>query len=171
MRKTILTSLAVWGAMLIASAAYAQAPAAPASPPPAPPAYGDTITIEQAKKAAAAAVAEAQKNNWFLAIAVVGPTGELVYFEKMDNTQYGSIAIALHKAKAAAIFKRPTKAFEDRVAQGGAGIAAMTLDGMIASEGGIPIMAGGKIIGAIGTSGATGAQDGQASNAGIAALR
>ena len=89
----ILTSLAVCGTVMLAGAAYAQAPA---SPPPAPPAYGDTITLEQAKKAAAAAAAEAQKNNWFLAIAVVGPTGELVYFEKLDNTQDGSIAIALH---------------------------------------------------------------------------
>jgi uncharacterized protein GlcG (DUF336 family) len=162
MRKALLTSLAVCGAVMLASAAYAQG---------GPPAYGDTINIEQAKKAAAAAVAEAAKNNWFLAIAVVGPSGELVYFEKMDNTQYGSINIALHKAKAAAIFRRPTKAFEDRVAQGGAGIAAMTLDGMIASEGGIPIIVGGKIIGAIGASGATGAQDGQASTAGVNALK
>ena len=169
MRKALLTSLAICGALLLASAAHAQAPASP--PPAPPPGYGDTINIEQAKKAAAAAVAEAAKNNWTLAIASVGPTGELVYFEKMDNTQYGSIQIALHKARAAAIFKRPTKAFEDRVAQGGAGIAALTLDGMIASDGGIPIMAGGKIIGAIGASGATGAQDGQASTAGVNALK
>ena len=106
-----------------------------------------------------------------MAIAVVGPSGDLVYFRKIDNTQFGSIAIAQHKAKAAATFKRPTKAFEDRVAQGGAGIAALTLDGMIASEGGIPIMVGGKIIGAIGCSGGTGQQDGVACQAGVNALK
>ena len=171
MRNAVLASLAVSAAILLSSHVYAQAPAAPASPPPAPPAYGEPISVEQAKKAAAAATAEAKKNNWFLAIAIVGPAGELIYFEKMDNTQHGSIAIAQHKARAAATFKRPTKAFEDRVAQGGAGIAAMTLDGMIASEGGLPILVGGKIVGAIGTSGATGAQDGQAAMAGVNALK
>lgn len=168
MRNAVITSLAVSAAILFSAQAYAQAPA---TPPPAPPAYGETINIEQAKKAAAAAVAEASKNNWALAVTIVGPAGELVYFEKMDNTQYGSIVISQHKARAAAIFKRPTKAFEDRIAQGGAGLTALTLDGIIASEGGIPIVVGGKIIGAIGTSGATGAQDGQAATAGINALK
>jgi uncharacterized protein GlcG (DUF336 family) len=167
MRKAVLTSLAVSAAILLSAQAHAQAPAAP----PAPPAYGEPISVEQAKKAAAAAVAEAKKNNWAMAITIVGPSGDLVYFEKMDNTQYGSIAISQRKARAAAIFRRPTKAFEDRVAQGGPGIAAMTLDGMIASEGGLPILVGGKIIGAIGTSGATGAQDGQAAMAGVNALK
>ena len=164
MRKAVLTSLAAAAAILLSAQAYAQAPAAP-------PGYGETINIEQAKKAAGAAVAEAKKNNWAMAITIVGPTGELVYFEKMDNTQYGSIVISQHKARAAAIFKRPTKAFEDRIAQGGAGLTALTLDGIIASEGGIPIVVGGKIIGAIGASGATGAQDGQASTAGVDALK
>jgi uncharacterized protein GlcG (DUF336 family) len=106
-----------------------------------------------------------------MAIAVVGPTGDLVYFRRHDNTQFGSTAIALHKAKAAAIFKRPTKSFEDRVAAGGAGLAALTLDGMIASEGGIPIVVGGKIVGAMGCSGGTGQQDGQACQAGVNALK
>jgi uncharacterized protein GlcG (DUF336 family) len=131
---------------------------------------GETINLEQAKKAAAAAEAEARKNNLAMAVAVVGPTGDLVYFAKMDNTQYASIPIAQHKARAAALYKRPTKAFEDRVAAGGAGIAAMTLDGMIASEGGVPIVIGGKLIGAIGCSGASAPQDGQCAMAGIAAL-
>ena len=108
---------------------------------------------------------------WTMAIAVVGPTGDLVYFRRHDNTQFGSTAIALHKAKAAAIFKRPTKSFEDRVAAGGAGLAALTLDGMIASEGGIPIVVGGKIVGAMGCSGGTGQQDGQACQAGVNALK
>lgn len=132
---------------------------------------GETINLEQAKKAAAAAEAEAKKNNWAMAITVVGPTGDMVYFAKIDGTQYGSIPISHHKARAAALFKRPTKAFEDRVAAGGAGIASMTLDGMIASEGGVPIVVGGKLIGAIGSSGGSGAQDGQVATAGAAAVQ
>src|SRR5262245_23296482 len=134
-------------------------------------AYGETINIEQATKAAAAAAEEAKKNNWAMAITVVGPTGDLVYFAKMDNTQYGSIAISQQKARAAAIFRRPTKSFEDRVASGGAGIAALSLEGMVASDGGLPLVVGGKIIGAIGCSGATGAQDAQACTAGVNALK
>jgi uncharacterized protein GlcG (DUF336 family) len=134
-------------------------------------AIGETINLEQAKKAAAAAEAEAMKNNWAMAVAVVSPTGDLVYFAKIDGTQYGSIPIAQHKARAAALFKRPTKAFEDRVAAGGAGIASMTLDGMIASAGGVPIVVGGKMVGAIGMSGGTGAQDEQCAMAGAAAVQ
>jgi uncharacterized protein GlcG (DUF336 family) len=168
MRKALLTSLALGAALVVAADTRAQAPA---SPPPAPPAYGETINLEQAKKAADAAEAEMKKNNWTMAISIVGPSGDLVYFRKLDSTQFGSIAIAHHKAKAAAIFKRPTKAFEDRVASGGAGIAALTLDGMIASEGGIPIVVGGKIIGAMGCSGGTGQQDGVACTAGVNALK
>jgi glc operon protein GlcG len=163
MRNVLLTSLAL-SSILMAGPAGAQAPAPP-------PAYGDIINLEQAKKAADAAEAEMKKNNWTMAIAVVAPTGDLVYFRRLDNTQFGSTAIALHKAKAAAIFKRPTKSFEDRVAAGGAGLAALTLDGMIASEGGIPIVVGGKIVGAMGCSGGTAQQDGQACQAGVDALK
>jgi glc operon protein GlcG len=161
MRKAALAVLAVSSLMLTAEA-RAQG---------APPAYGEPITIDQAKKVAGAAAAEAKKNNWFMAITIVGPYGDLIYFEKMDNTQHASTAISQHKARAAATFRRPTKAFEDRIAQGGAGLTALTLDGVIASEGGVPIMIGGKIVGAIGTSGATGAQDGQVAMAGINALK
>lgn len=164
MRKVLLSSLALSTALLFAADARAQAPAPP-------PAYGDTINLEQAKKAADAAEAEMKKNNWTMAISIVGPSGDLVYFRKIDNTQYGSIAIAHRKAKAAATFKRPTKAWEDRVASGGAGIGAMTLDGMIASEGGVPILVGGKIIGAMGCSGGSGQQDGVACQAGANALK
>ena len=88
-----------------------------------------------------------------------------------DHTQFGSTAIALHKAKAATIFKRPTKSFEDRIAAGGAGLTALTLDGIIASEGGFPIVVGGKIVGAMGCSGGTGQQDGAACQAGVNALK
>jgi uncharacterized protein GlcG (DUF336 family) len=106
-----------------------------------------------------------------MCVAVVAPSGDLVYFERMDNCQYASITISQHKAKAAAIFRRPTKVFEERVASGGAGIAAMTLDGVIASDGGFPIVVGGKIIGAMGCSGGTGQQDGQSCQAGVNALK
>jgi uncharacterized protein GlcG (DUF336 family) len=161
MRTTLFTTMMLGATLALAGAAHAQQP----------PDYGMPITADQAKAAAAAAIAEAQKNGWKLAIAVVEPSGDLVYFEKMANTQYGSVQIALHKAKAAATFRRPTKVFEERVAAGGAGIAAMTLDGMIASEGGVPIMVGGKIIGAIGASGALGSQDGMAATAGSKAVK
>ena len=106
-----------------------------------------------------------------MCIAVVAPSGDLVYFERMDNCQYASIVISQHKAKAAATFRRPTKVFEDRIASGGAGLTALTLDGIIASEGGIPIVVGGKIVGAMGCSGGTGQQDGQACQAGINAVK
>jgi glc operon protein GlcG len=160
MRRLLLTSLAL-SATLLATQAIAQAP----------PPYGETINLEQAKKAAAASQAEASKNGWAMAITVVGPTGDLVYFQKMDNTQYASVTIAQHKARAAATFRRPTKAFEERVSAGGAGVAALTLDGVIASDGGIPIVVGGKTIGAMGCSGGTGAQDGQTCQAGVDALK
>ncbi len=169
MRKLVI-------ALSIAAAAWASgaqaemaAPAAPAAPAPT---YGQPgVTLEQATAAVAAAMAEAKKNGWLMAIAVVSNSGQLVHFSKMDQTQFGSIKIAIHKATAAAQFRRPTKVFEDRIAQGGAGIAVMTLDGVIASEGGIPLMRDGKIIGAIGCSGATGAQDGQACKAGADTIK
>lgn len=161
MRKVALISAALGAAIVFGGPVRAQAPAL----------YGETVNLEQAKKAATAAQAEAAKNGWMMAITVVGPTGDLVYFEKMDNTQYGSVSIAQHKARAAAIFRRPTKAFEDRVSQGGAGLAALTLDGMIASDGGFPLVVGGKMIGAIGCSGGTGTQDGQTCTAGVNALK
>src|SRR4051812_7498618 len=166
MRKLVVTSIALCAAAL-ATPAIAQAPPAPA----APMAYGEPINIETAKKAAAAAAEEAKKNNWGMCIAVVGPSGDLVYFERLDLCQFASITISQHKARAAATFKRPTKVFEDRVASGGAGIAALTLDGVIASEGGFPIVVGGKIIGAMGCSGGTGQQDGMACQAGVNALK
>jgi uncharacterized protein GlcG (DUF336 family) len=161
MHKVVLTSAAIGAAILFGGQAVAQG----ALP------YGETVNLEQATKAATAAQAEAAKNGWAMATSVVGPTGDLVYFQKMDNTHYASVAIAQHKARAAATFRRPTKAFQDRVAQGGAGITAMTLDGMIASAGGLLLVAGGKIIGAIGCSGGTGTQDAQTCQAGADALK
>lgn len=166
MRRLVLTSLAIGAALMLSGLAHAQ-PAAPAAPPP----YGETLNIETAKKAAAAAAAEAKKNNWAMCIAVAAPSGDLVYFERMDNCQFASIAISQHKARAAATFRRPTKVFEDRVASGIAGVAALSLDGVIASEGGIPIVVGGKIVGSMGCSGGTGQQDGLACQAGVNALK
>jgi len=130
------------------------------------PAYGMSIGIADAKKAAAASVAEARKNNWTMAIAVVDTAGNLVYFEKMDGTQTGSVNVAIEKARSAVLFKRPTKSFQDTVAQGGAGLRMLALPGAVPVEGGIPLMEGGKIIGAIGASGGTSDQDGQAAQAG-----
>ena len=161
MYRSILAAVAVATSLAFSGAALAQG---------GPPAYGMPISAEQAKKVAAAAIAEASKNNWGLCIAIVAPSGDLVYFEKMDNCQYASIAISQHKARAAATFRRPTKVFQDAVQKSPSNLNLLTLDGIIASDGGYPIVVGGKIVGAIGTSGATGAQDGQAAQAGIAAL-
>jgi uncharacterized protein GlcG (DUF336 family) len=175
MRERVLMSLATCAVLIFAAEAWAQPAQPPAAPPPAapPPAqYGTPgITLEQAKKAVDAAEAEARKNGWTMAIAVVSNGGWLVHFSKMDNTQFASIEIAQHKARASAIFRRPTKVFEDRLAGGGAGLAVLTLDGAIAVEGGVPLMVGGKVIGAIGCSGGTAQQDGQACAAGVNTLK
>lgn len=131
-----------------------------------PNAYGSSISLEQARKAATAALAEAAKNNWNMAVAVVDPSGNLVYYEKMDNTQLGSATVAIDKARTAALFKRPTKALQDALAAGGDGLRVLKLSGATPIEGGIPILLEGKIVGAIGVSGATSAQDGQCAKAG-----
>ena len=133
--------------------------------------YGTPVNVETAKKAAAAAVAEAKKNNFTMAIAIVDPNGTLVYFEKMDNTQNGSAAVALDKARSAALFKRPTKAFQDTLAAGGEGLRILALQGAVPVDGGLPIIVAGKIIGAIGASGGTSAQDGQVAKAGADAVK
>jgi glc operon protein GlcG len=170
MRNLVVTSLAVCAAVAFGTAAWAQQPAPAPTPPPAK--YGSPgVTLEQAKKAVEAAEAEAKKNGWFMAIAVVSNGGYLVHFSKMDNTQFASVQIAQHKAKAAATFRRPTKAFQDGLAANPANVYLLTLDGIIASEGGIPIMSGGKIIGAMGCSGGTGAQDGQVCKAGVDTIK
>ena len=128
--------------------------------------YGTPVNVETAKRAAAAAIAEAKKNNFTMAIAIVDPSGTLVYFEKMDNTQNGSAAIAIDKARSAALFKRPTKVFQDALAAGGEGLRILALQGAVPVDGGLPIIAAGKVIGAIGASGGTSAQDGVVAKAG-----
>lgn len=144
----------------------AQQPTAPAPAAPTPrPDYGLPITNEQAKAVAAAALVEARKNNWRMAISIVGPGGELVYFEKMDGTQLASTEISQAKARTAVMFRLPSKAFADQYAAGNT--VFMTFpERPIASEGGVPIIVSGKIIGAIGASGGTGQQDGAAAAAG-----
>jgi len=128
------------------------------------PDYGAAVTTAQAKKIAAGVIAECQKNGWNVAVAVVDNHGFLVYYERMENTQYASNDIAIGKARAAATYRRPTRAFADVINKGGP--ATATLPGVFASPGGVPLMADGKVIGAVGVSGVTGDQDEQCSMAG-----
>jgi uncharacterized protein GlcG (DUF336 family) len=90
--------------------------------------YGAPVSLDDAKKAAAPALAEARKNNWLMAVAIVDPAGHLVYFEKMDGTQTGSVTVAIAKARSAALFKRSTKTFQDTLAGGGEGLRVLNLD-------------------------------------------
>ena len=131
---------------------------------------GMPIGVEGAKKAAAAALAEARRNGWTMAAAVVDTGGHLVYFEKMDGTQTGSVAVAIAKARSAALFLRPTKAFQDTLAGGGDGLRILGLEGAVPVEGGVPLVSGGKTVGAIGLSGGASSQDGQCARAGADAL-
>jgi glc operon protein GlcG len=133
--------------------------------------YGRPIGVENAKKTAAAALAEARRNGWTMAAAVVDTGGHLVYFEKMDGTQTGSVAVAIGKARSAALFLRPTKAFQDVLAGGGDGLRILGLEGAVPVEGGVPLVAEGTIVGAIGLSGGASSQDGQCARAGADALK
>jgi glc operon protein GlcG len=131
------------------------------------PGYGPSVTVDQAKKIAAGVVAECQANKWNIAVAVVDTHGTLIYFERMEDTQYASSKIAVMKARAAATYRRPTRAFMEAINKGP---ATATLPGVVGSPGGNPIMAGGKVIGAVGVSGVTGDQDEQCAKAGIAGM-
>jgi uncharacterized protein GlcG (DUF336 family) len=159
-RKVVLVALFAMFA-LISSALVAQAPAP----------YGAPIGVETAKKVAAVAVAEAKKNNWTMCIAIVDPGGNLVYFEKMDGAQTGSVNVSIDKAKSAALFKRPGKAFQDIVAAGGDGLRILQLQGAIPIDGGFPLVMDGKIVGAIGASGGTSDQDGMTGKAGADSVK
>jgi uncharacterized protein GlcG (DUF336 family) len=130
------------------------------------PQYGASINLEQAKKAIAAAQAEARKNSWPVAIAVVDNAGMLVAYERMDNTQTGSVQAAIDKAASSAMYRRSTKAFQDAVAGGGAGLRALNLRGASAVEGGLTLMMDGKVVGGIGVSGVNADQDGMVAKAG-----
>jgi len=148
--------------------AGAQQPVAP--PPPQIP-YGVPISLDQAKKVMAGAEAEAKKNKWNMVIAVLDSGGHLVMLERMDGTQLGSIDAAKDKAYSAVLYRRPTKVFQDLVGQGGPNLRLLRLAGASPLEGGIPIIVAGKIVGAIGVSGATSEQDAQVAKAGADTLK
>ena len=139
--------------------------------PPANVPYGVSISADAAKKIAVAAIAEARKNNWAMAVAVVDTGGYLVYFERMPDTQLGSVEISIEKAKSAALFRRPTKSFQDTLAAGGEGLRILRLTGAVPVEGGIPLIVDGKLIGAVGASGGSSDQDGRTAQAGVAASK
>jgi glc operon protein GlcG len=161
---TRLTIAAALAAVLVASPLAAQAP-------PPPPPYGVGIGFDAAKKALAAAEAEAKKNNWPVAIAIVDSSAKLVAFSKMDNTQHASVDIAIGKAVTANNLKRPTKALQDGIAQGGVNLRILGQPGITPLEGGVPIIVDGKIVGAIGASGVLSNQDAEVAMAGAAAVK
>ncbi len=138
-------------------------------PPPTTP-YGAPILLEASKKAMAAAEAEATKNNWGVAIAIVDSGGNLVMLQRLDNAQLSAVRLAEAKARTAVEFRRPTKVLEDAVAGGGAGLRVLTFGASIA-EGGVPIFSSGSIVGGIGVSGAASEQDAQVAQAGADALK
>jgi glc operon protein GlcG len=131
--------------------------------------YGPPVGLDQAKKIAAGAVAEANKNSWRVCIAIVDTHGLLKYYEMMDDTQTGSATVAIDKARTAAMFRRPTRMFEDAIAGGRTAIIGM--GGVTPLEGGLPIVANGKVIGAVGVSGLTSPQDAQVAQAGLDTLK
>jgi glc operon protein GlcG len=174
--KTVLTIVMLCTALLGVSPVRAQQSAAPNPLDTVPEKmlfdipYGTPILLERAEAVIAAAVAEAKKRDWKLNVAVVDSGGNLVAFQRMDGAQLASIQISEHKARTAVNFRRETKAFENGI-QLNNQTYILTLDGVIASRGGIPLVAGGKIIGAIGCSGGTGSQDEVACKAGAAIIK
>jgi uncharacterized protein GlcG (DUF336 family) len=174
-RRTI--SLVCAAALLLGSVAAVRAQTPAPAPAPVPEAmpfdipYGAPIDLDQAQKAIAAAAAEAKKHNWKMAIAVVGPAGQLIAHATLDGTQYASIDIAQAKARTAALFRRQTKIFADAVNGGSpATLSLLSLERGAASEGGFPIVVDGKLIGAIGASGGIATQDGVTAKAGLDAI-
>jgi glc operon protein GlcG len=158
--------IAVASGLFAAGTAYAQqqtpagAPdlnAVPEKMPFATP-YGAPITMDRAQSLIQAAVAESNKRGWAMNVAVVDPNGDLIAFGRMDGAQLASVPISQHKARVAARYRRPTRAFEDAVQKFSLNYI-LTLDDVVASRGGIPLVEGGKLIGAIGCSGGTGSQD------------
>ena len=174
--QPVLTAAMLCAVMLAAASSRAQqAPAA--NPLDAVPdkmpfdiPYGPPISLARATEIIAVAIAEARKRDWKLNVAVVDSGGNLVAFERMDGAQLASIQIAEHKARASATFRRETKVFENGIQQN-ASYYMLTLDGVVGSRGGIPLVAGGKLIGAIGCSGGSGSQDEVACKAAVAALK
>ena len=176
MRPLFLAVLAASIATGVATGVWAQATAPLPSQAPVPTAmpfdipYGASINLDQAQKVAAAAAAEAKKRNWKMAISVVDTHGELVFFERIDDTQLASIDVSRHKAETAVRYRRPTAAFYDQYETGHAYVGTLGPD-LVASPGGRPLMEGGKIIGAIGVSGGAGVQDDVIAQAGAAIVK
>ena len=158
-RKLAVATAITWA---ISGVSFAQQPPTP---------YGAPMSFEVAKKAMAAAEAEATKNTWPVAIAIIDTTGSLIVLHKLDNTQTGSVEIAIGKARTALDFRRPTKALQDVVAGAGAGLRLLSARNMLTLEGGVPVIADGKVVGAIGVSGVTSEQDAQVAMAGAAAAK
>lgn len=136
----------------------------------ATPLYGPAITLEQARRISAVAQRAAEQSGWLMVVAVMDPGGHLVLLERMDGAQFGSVQVAQDKARSAVAFRRPTKAFHDMVAAGGEGLRMLVMNGAVPIDGGLPIVVGGAVIGSIGISGGTSAQDGQIAQAALAAL-
>ncbi len=132
--------------------------------------YGEPISLDSAKRVAAGAEAEARRNGWPMVIAIVDSTGHLVLLQKLDQAQYGSIAVAQQKAQTAVDFRRPSKVFEDAVASGGLHLRMLGMNNLLPLEGGVPLIVDGEIVGAIGVSGMQSTQDAQVAQAGAAAL-
>jgi glc operon protein GlcG len=170
MKLERLQSLVVGAVLMLAATSSVNAQQPAAAPPPPPP-YGPAITLEQAKKVMAGAEAEANKNKWNVVIAVLDSGGNLVMVHRMDGAQWGSIEVAREKAYSAVAFRRPTKVFQDLIEQGGGNMRILRVPGASPLEGGIPIVADGKLIGAVGVSGVTSQQDAQIGRAGIEAMK
>lgn len=158
------TLVVISAASVLALASATSIAQAPVRPP-----YGTAINLETAKKVAAAGVAEAKKNNWNVAVAIVDNHGMLVYYEMADDTQTASAVIAIEKARTSATYRRPTKELEDNIMAGRN--AVLGLPGSTPVEGGLPIVVGGRMIGAIGVSGVTSPQDGVVAKAGVDAMK
>jgi glc operon protein GlcG len=130
-----------------------------------------TVLLDIAERGRGGCGAEARRNHWTMAIAIVDPGGHLVYFEKMQDTQTGSVDLAIEKARTSALFRRSTRLFQDAVAAGGEGLRVLRLTGAIPIEGGVPLIVDGKVVGAIGVSGGSGEQDGQVARIGAAGVK
>lgn len=156
--KCLMTMICTSTALTLSTSAMAQAPS-----------YGSDITVDVARKVAAATIAECKKKDWHIAVAIVNTHGSLIYFERMEDTQTSSTRISQDKARAAAMYRRPTRVFAEGINKGNPAIA--TLPGVIGSPGGVPLVVGGKIIGAVGVSGMTGDQDEECAKAGLESIK
>lgn len=158
--KSLVAATVGLASALVINTAFAQVPQ-----------YGTTVNLEQARKAVAAGMVEARKNNWPVAIAVVDNAGMLVAYERMDNTQTASVQVSIDKAASAAMYRRSTKVFQDAVTGGGMGVRVLGLRGASPIEGGLTLMLDGKVIGGIGVSGVNSDQDAVVAKAGVDAVK